>query len=83
MSEWFGEPLGELPRPDDSQRARLREMAQEWQCTPTACPATSSARWQADLNAAVREFAEKHNISLEEAPTEADSSAEGTTLEEE
>jgi len=72
MSEWFGDapgnpelsrhpggdPIRELPRPDDAQRERLRRLAKEWQ------PMTQD---ESDaLSAAVKEFASKHNISLEE-----------------
>lgn len=58
MNEWFGESPKELPRPNDAQRARLRELAQEWQ------PLTQD---ESDaLSTAVREFASKHNITLEE-----------------
>ena len=58
MNEWFGDPTKELPRPDDAQRERLRRLAKEWQ------PMTQD---ESDaLSAAVKEFASKHNISLEE-----------------
>ena len=58
MSEWGGEPLRELPHPDDSQRQRLRELATEWR------PMTQTENDV--LQQAIEEFASKHNISLEE-----------------
>ena len=53
MSEWFGEPVKELPQPDDAQRQRLRELA-------------LSQEWNDSLSTAAKEFARKHNIELEE-----------------
>ena len=58
MSEWFGEPLRELPHPDDSQRQRLRELATEWR------PMTQTEN--DELQQAIEEFAAKHDIKLEE-----------------